>query len=73
MVRNGKRKDTEVDSDKSKKQRAGSSSVVLKAGEYCEGCGNPRIPTITRRDSGYRIQDVGTQRQRGRPPRVALA
>ena len=42
VVRNGKRKDTEVDSDKSKKQRAGSSSVVVKAGEYCEGCGKPR-------------------------------
>ena len=42
MVRNGKRKDTEVDSDKSKKQRAGSSSSVVKAGEYCEGCGKQR-------------------------------
>jgi hypothetical protein len=42
VVRNGKRKDTEVDSDKSKKQRAGSSSVVVKTGKYCEGCGKPR-------------------------------
>jgi len=39
MVRSGKRKDTDVDSDKSKKQRVGSSSFVVKAGEYCEGCG----------------------------------
>ncbi len=42
VVRSGKRKDTEVDSDKSKKQRAGSSSLVVKAGEYCEGCGKQR-------------------------------
>jgi len=42
VVRNDKRKDTEVDSDKSKKQRAGSSSVVVKTGKYCEGCGKPR-------------------------------
>jgi hypothetical protein len=34
--------DTEADSDKFKRQRAGSSSVVVKAGEYCEGCGKPR-------------------------------
>ena len=39
VVRNGKRKEKEVDSDKSKKQRAGSSSYVVKAGECCEGCG----------------------------------
>ena len=32
----GKREDTDVDSDKSKKQRAGISSLVVKAGEYCE-------------------------------------
>ncbi len=36
VVRSGKRKDTDVDSDKSKKQRAGISSLVVKAGEYCE-------------------------------------
>ena len=42
VVRGGKRKDTEADSDKFKRQRAGSSSVIVKAGEYCEGCGKPR-------------------------------
>jgi hypothetical protein len=42
VVRNGKRKDTDGDADKTKKQRAGPSSAVMKAGEYCEGCGKPR-------------------------------
>ena len=42
VVRSGKRKDTDVDSDKSKKQRAGTSSLLVKAGEYCEGCGKQR-------------------------------
>ncbi len=42
VVRSGKRKDTDADSDKSKKQRAGTSSSVVKAGEYCEGCGKQR-------------------------------
>jgi hypothetical protein len=41
MVRSDKRKDTEVDSDKSKRQRAGSASIVVEAGQYCEGCGKP--------------------------------
>ena len=39
VVRSGKRKDTDGDSDKTKKQRAGTSSLGVKAGEYCEGCG----------------------------------
>jgi len=45
VVRSGKRKDTDMDSDKSKKQRAGTSSSVVKAGEYCEGCGKQRHNT----------------------------
>ena len=35
VVRSGKRKDTDVDSDKSEKPHAGISSSVVKAGEYC--------------------------------------
>jgi hypothetical protein len=42
VVRSGKRKDTDGDSDKTKKQRAGTSSLGVKAGEYCEGCGKQR-------------------------------
>ena len=53
VVRGGKRKDTEADSDKSKRQRAGSSSVVVKAGEYCEGCGKPRHKRETCQLTGH--------------------
>ena len=49
----GKRKDTEADSDKSKRPRAGSSSVIVKAGEYCEGCGKPRHKRETCQLTGH--------------------
>ena len=42
MVRGGRRKDAEADSDKSKRQRAELPLGGVKAGEYCEGCGKPR-------------------------------
>jgi hypothetical protein len=42
VVCGGKRKDSEADSDKSKRQRAGSSLVVVMGGEYYEGCDKPR-------------------------------
>ena len=53
VVRGGKRKDTEADSDKSTRQRAGSSSVIVKAGEYCEGCGKPRHKRETCQLTGH--------------------
>ena len=53
VVRGGKRKDTEADSDKFKRQRAGSSSVIVKAGEYCEGCGKPRHKRETCQLTGH--------------------
>ena len=53
VVRGGKRKETEADSDKSKRQRAGSSSVIVKAGEYCEGCGKPRHKRETCQLTGH--------------------
>jgi hypothetical protein len=42
VVRGGKRKDAEADSDKFKRQRAESASGGVRAGENCEGCGKPR-------------------------------
>jgi hypothetical protein len=64
VVRNGKRKDTDVDSDKSKKQLAGSSSFVVKAGEYYEGCGKQRhkrksCQLTTHNEKGLWIQSEG--------------
>jgi len=42
VVRGGKRKNAEADSDKAKRQRTESASREMKAGENCEGCGKPR-------------------------------